>query len=134
MIYTLKRDDMPLLSQWINEKGTFVNKSSFFVGGEGEIRTLEPLLTVTRFPIVRARPTTRLLHVFGVVLCDSNIITQNISFVNTFFKKYLKSFEKISNFSFCIHFQFQDKLNTAYFDEFFDVLAKYDNEKYIYGR
>ena len=45
-----------------------------------------------------------------------------------------KSFEKISNFSFCIHFQFQDKLNTAYFDEFFDVLAKYDNEKYIYGR
>ncbi len=25
-------------------------------GGEGEIRTLEPLLTVTRFPVVRARP------------------------------------------------------------------------------
>ena len=33
-----------------------------FVGGEGEIRTLEPLLTVTRFPIVRARPATRLLR------------------------------------------------------------------------
>ena len=31
-------------------------------GGEGGIRTLEPLLMVTRFPIVRARPTTRLLH------------------------------------------------------------------------
>ncbi len=32
------------------------------VGGEGEIRTLEPLLTVTRFPIVRPRPARRLLH------------------------------------------------------------------------
>ena len=31
-------------------------------GGEGGIRTLEPLLTVTRFPIVRARPATRLLR------------------------------------------------------------------------
>ena len=34
-----------------------------FRGGEGEIRTLEPLLTVTRFPIVRARPATRLLRI-----------------------------------------------------------------------
>ena len=31
-------------------------------GGDGEIRTLEGLLTLTRFPIVRARPTTRHLH------------------------------------------------------------------------
>ena len=38
------------------------DKSAFFVGGEGEIRTLELLLTVTRFPVARARPTTRLLH------------------------------------------------------------------------
>ena len=30
-------------------------------GGEGGIRTLEELLTLTRLPIVRARPTTRLL-------------------------------------------------------------------------
>ena len=30
--------------------------SNFSNGGEGGIRTLEPLLTVTRFPIVRARP------------------------------------------------------------------------------
>ena len=36
-----------------------------FFGGDGEIRTLEPLLTVTRFPIVRARPTTRHLHAFA---------------------------------------------------------------------
>ncbi len=34
----------------------------FSFGGEGGIRTLEPLLMFTRFPIVRARPTTRLLH------------------------------------------------------------------------
>ena len=32
-------------------------------GGDGEIRTLEPLLTVTRFPVVRPRPTRRHLHV-----------------------------------------------------------------------
>ncbi len=38
-------------------------KSSFFFGGDGEIRTLEELLTPTRFPIVRARPTTRHLRV-----------------------------------------------------------------------
>ena len=34
-----------------------------FRGGDGEIRTLEELLTLTRFPIVRARPTTRHLRV-----------------------------------------------------------------------
>ena len=34
-----------------------------FYGGDGEIRTLEELLTLTRFPIVRARPTTRHLRV-----------------------------------------------------------------------
>ena len=34
-----------------------------FHGGDGEIRTLEELLTPTRFPIVRARPTTRHLRV-----------------------------------------------------------------------
>ena len=31
-------------------------------GADGEIRTLEELMTLTRFPIVRARPTTRHLH------------------------------------------------------------------------
>ena len=36
MIYTLKRDDIPLLSQWINKKELLVDKSSFFVGaGDG---------------------------------------------------------------------------------------------------
>ena len=36
---------------------------AFCFGGDGEIRTLEELLTPTRFPIVRARPTTRHLRV-----------------------------------------------------------------------
>ena len=36
---------------------------AFRFGGDGEIRTLEELLTPTRFPIVRARPTTRHLRV-----------------------------------------------------------------------
>ena len=39
-----------------------VDKSGYFYGAEGGIRTLEELLTLTRFPIVRARPTTRLLR------------------------------------------------------------------------
>ena len=39
--------------------------AAFCFGGDGEIRTLEELLTLTRFPIVRARPTTRHLHVFA---------------------------------------------------------------------
>ena len=43
----------------------------FLFGGEGEIRTLEPLLTVTRFPIVRARPATRLLRVKTVFTFNS---------------------------------------------------------------
>ena len=39
------------------------NRVVLLFGGEGGIRTLEPLLMVTRFPIVRARPTTRLLRI-----------------------------------------------------------------------
>ena len=35
---------------------------SGFFGGEREIRTLEPFLTVTRFPVVRPRPTRRFLQ------------------------------------------------------------------------
>ena len=38
-----------------------------FSGGEGEIRTLETLMGPTRFPVVRARPTTRLLRVWPTV-------------------------------------------------------------------
>ena len=38
-------------------------------GGDGEIRTLEPLLTVTRFPVVRPRPTRRHLHVIAGRSC-----------------------------------------------------------------
>ena len=36
------------------------------IGGEEGIRTLDTLMGYTRFPIVRARPTTRLLHVAQV--------------------------------------------------------------------
>ena len=41
----------------------------FLFGGDGEIRTLDTLLGYTRFPIVRARPTTRHLHV-----CSSKLL------------------------------------------------------------
>ena len=39
-----------------NKNASIVSILTFLYGGEGGIRTLEPLLTVTRFPIVRARP------------------------------------------------------------------------------
>ena len=49
-----------------------------FFGGDGEIRTLDTLLGYTRFPIVRARPATRHLHIvarlssaYAVFLLDS---------------------------------------------------------------
>ena len=45
-------------------RNPFVSELRFMFGGEGEIRTLEPLLTVTRFPVVRPRPTRRLLQIF----------------------------------------------------------------------
>ena len=47
----------------ISLKQKSTHKGAFCFGGDGEIRTLEPLLTVTRFPIVRARPTTRHLRI-----------------------------------------------------------------------
>lgn len=31
-------------------------KAAILIGGEEEIRTLEPLVTVTRFPVARPRP------------------------------------------------------------------------------
>ena len=37
--------------------------SESFCGGDEEIRTVDELLTHTRFPIVRARPTTRHLRI-----------------------------------------------------------------------
>ena len=40
-----------------------VDKSGNLFGGEEGIRTLDTLMGYTRFPIVRARPTTRLLRV-----------------------------------------------------------------------
>ena len=35
----------------------FVSKAGTYYGGEGGIRTLEALLTLTRFPVVRPRPS-----------------------------------------------------------------------------
>ena len=46
----------------LENTGFFSIFKAFFLGGEGEIRTLEPFMAVTRFPVVRPRPTRRLLH------------------------------------------------------------------------
>ena len=54
----------------------------FFRGGEGGIRTLEPLLTITRFPIVRARPATRLLRTkqYAIILSRAQTTATAISY------------------------------------------------------
>ena len=48
----------------VSEKrnAAFFRKLHFFFGGERGIRTLERVLTVTRFPIVRLRPAQPSLH------------------------------------------------------------------------
>ena len=53
---------MPHLTEIKNRQKEKVAEKATFLLGEGGIRTLEPLVTVTRFPIARARPATRLLH------------------------------------------------------------------------
>ena len=84
MRYTLKRDDMSLLSQWINKKGTFGSKSSFLFGGEREIRTLGTVLAFTRFPVVRLRPAQPSLQI------DFIIISHLFLKIKSFFKFFLK--------------------------------------------
>ena len=61
-------------------------ETSGFFGGEREIRTLEPRLTVTRFPIVRPRPARRHLLDFQPL----NSIYQNGKFCNLFISVFLK--------------------------------------------
>ena len=57
----MKRPDF--MGFWRKRKtANSVSELAVFFGAEGGIRTLERLLTVTRFPIVRTRPTPRLLH------------------------------------------------------------------------
>ena len=45
-----------------------VDKRRFFYGGEHGIRTHEPLLTVTRFPVVLLRPARTTLRVAVALL------------------------------------------------------------------
>ena len=66
----------------------FVSKLRFLFGGEGGIRTLDTLVGYTRFPIVRARPATRLLHALARFVPprdDWDIILQIAAFVKYFF-------------------------------------------------
>ena len=62
----------------------FVSKHRSFSGGEGGIWTLDTLLGYTRFPIVRARPATRLLHLRGSAT-DLHIIAHLTPFVKYYF-------------------------------------------------
>ena len=72
----------------------------FTFGGEGGIRTLELLLTVTRFPIVRARPATRLLQAvkwvrslerLAIILDLSSLVKVKMT-IFLFFLKFLYNF------------------------------------------
>ncbi len=59
-------------------------------GGEGGIRTLETLLTPTRFPIVRARPG---YATSPQMICASDIIHQELRFVKDYFLRYAENFQ-----------------------------------------
>ena len=65
--------------------------TGLFNGGEGEIRTLEPLLTVTRFPIARARPTTRLLRM------EHSVVSSECPVIIAYLLKKIKRFFIFSN-------------------------------------
>ena len=74
--------------------------ATFLPGGEGEIRTLEPFLAVTRFPVVRPRPTRRLLQkIFSAALPRFDSLPQK--------KLQVNSFMQFSEFIF-INFRFFD--------------------------
>ena len=53
-------------------------------GGEEGIRTLDTLMRYTRFPIVRARPTTRLLHVCSRKYISYSLVSLDIIIHRTY--------------------------------------------------
>lgn len=82
------------------ETAIFNRKLPFLSGGEGEIRTLEPFMAVTRFPVVRPRPTRRLLQkIFSAALPRFDSLPQK--------KLQVNSFMQFSEFIF-INFRFFD--------------------------
>ena len=75
----------------------------FLCGGKGGIRTLERVLAVTRFPVVRLRPAQPPFRVRS--LNRSAIISHQNSKCNTFFEFFWINFwffEKL--FSFCLYY------------------------------
>ena len=70
---------------WVKQKpGARIGSRPLPGGGDGEIRTLETLLTPTRFPVVRPRPARRHLQNFLfyaeqlVLYCEPNLLSTNI--------------------------------------------------------
>ena len=64
----------------------------FFCGGDEEIRTLERLLTPTRFPVVRPRPSRRHLQIAQVSLLFITALdyyTKNKKKNQVFFQNFL---------------------------------------------
>ncbi len=76
-----------------DKRTDLVTKSILLFGGEAEIRTLEALLTPTRFPVVRPRPTRRLLQLFICVadLQRCVLYHNGARMSRAIFKKYLFS-------------------------------------------
>lgn len=65
---------------------TIISKLVSSYGGEEGIRTLETLLTPTRFPIVRLRPAQPPLHA-QIIEISLNIIPDKTRFVKCFSRK-----------------------------------------------
>lgn len=73
-----------------------------FCGGDGEIRTLDTLLGYTRFPIVRARPATRHLHIVARLSSAYAVFCLTAKVIITVFPRKVKRvFRNFSSFYCC---------------------------------
>ena len=73
-----------------------------FFGGDGEIRTLDTLLGYTRFPIVRARPATRHLHIVARLSSAYAVFCLTAKVIITVFPRKVKRvFRNFSSFCRC---------------------------------
>ena len=96
----------------MEKKKNTIFSDGVFCGGEGGIRTLERLLTVTRFPIVRARPN----YATSPHSCSTNrlyfIPAESVSYCIVAHKKRIVKWEnkKTTNFLFSVIFRQKVKI------------------------
>ena len=71
------------------------SKLGLLDGGDGEIRTLDTLMGYTRFPIVRARPATRHLHIAARLSSAYAVCCLTAKIIISAFPSKVKSYFKV---------------------------------------